>query len=305
MGRLTSVSVTLGAQVELGQPLAQIDSLDLAEAQRRFLSLQASVTALQQRLQQVEKLLAIGAVSRQEFERLRADHTAATSELEATRTQLKLLGTTPEAMASLTSKGEVAATAIVTAPLKGTVGTLDAIVGQSVDVSTRLLTIVDTSSVWIVGDLLEKDFSRVRVGGPAIATMAGSPDVTLIGTVNYIEPELNTTTRSSRIRVEVQNLRGELQPGMRAELQIGEAGFAEAMLVPSDAIQLVGDRQVLYLANVGEPGRFIEREVRLGDQIENQFIVLSGVKPADQIVVRGSVFLRVERERLGLRAAPM
>jgi RND family efflux transporter MFP subunit len=250
--------------------------------------------------------MAMGAVSRQELERVRADHTSAAAELEATRAQLRLLGATPEAMASLTSKGEIAASATVTAPVTGTVVALDATVGQSVDSSTRLFTIVDLSSVWVVGDLPEKDFPRARVGTPASVTMAASPGVALTGTVSYIDPQVNTATKTTRVRVEVQNPRGELSPGMLAELQIGEPGTTEAMLVPSDAIQLVGDRQVLYLvANTAEPGRFIEREVRLGEQIGNQFVVISGVKPGDQIVVKGSAFLRVERERLGLRVAPV
>jgi len=304
-GRLTNVTVEIGAHVEQGQEVAQINSLDLADAQRRFLSTQASVSAIQQRLQQVEKLMTMGAVSRQELERVRADHTSAVAELEATRAQLRLLGATPEAMASLTSKGEIAASAAVTAPVTGTVVQLEATVGQSVDSSTRLFTIADLSSVWVVGDLPEKDLPRVHVGSPASMTMAASPGVALNGTVNYIDPQINTATKTTRVRVEVQNPRGELSPGMPAELQIGEPGTTEAMMVPSDAIQLVGDRQVLYLADVGEQGRFIEREVRLGEQIGNQFVVISGVKPGDQIVVKGSAFLRVERERLGLRVAPV
>jgi plastocyanin len=70
-------------------------------------------------------------------------------------------------------------------------------------------------------------------------------------------------------------------------------------------VQNVGDRTVVYLANPKEPGQFIEREVRLGQASGGQVEVASGVQPGDVIVTEGSFFVRAERERLGLRPAPM
>lgn len=302
-GRVTSVSAEPGAQVERGQLLAQISSPDLALAQTRFLSTQASATAAQQQLQRIEKLMGVGAVSRQDLERARGDYTAASTELDAARAQLTLLGVSPESLAVLTAKGEVAAVT-VTAPAQGTVVQRDAVPGQSVDTAARLFTIADLSSVWIVGDVNEKDLSHVRLGSPATITTAALPDISLNGIVNYIDPQVNSVTHTARIRVDAPNPRGELHLGAVAELQIGDDGSVPAVLVPREAIQNFGDRQVIYLANAGEPGRFVEHEVRLGEIVGDQIVVIAGVKPGDQIVVKGSAFLRSERERLGLRAAP-
>jgi hypothetical protein len=63
----------------------------------------------------------------------------------------------------------------------------------------------------------------------------------------------------------------------------------------------VGDRTVVYLVNPKEPGRFIEREVHLGEASGEQVEVASGVQPGDAVVTEGSFFVRAERERLGLR----
>jgi len=68
-------------------------------------------------------------------------------------------------------------------------------------------------------------------------------------------------------------------------------------------VQNVGDRTVAYLANPKEPGKFIEREVRLGQSSGEQVEVVSGVQPGDLVVTEGSFFVRAERERLGLRPA--
>jgi plastocyanin len=74
-------------------------------------------------------------------------------------------------------------------------------------------------------------------------------------------------------------------------------------MIPRSAVQNVGDRSVVYLQDAREPGRFTEREVRLGPASGDQVEVLSGVKPGDMVVTKGSFFVRAERERLGLRPA--
>jgi plastocyanin len=88
---------------------------------------------------------------------------------------------------------------------------------------------------------------------------------------------------------------------MLAEVLVRTANASAVPLIPRIAVQNIGDRQVVYLANPKEPGTFIEREVRLGDAAGDMVPVLVGVKPGDIIVTEGSFYVRAERERLGLR----
>jgi hypothetical protein len=90
---------------------------------------------------------------------------------------------------------------------------------------------------------------------------------------------------------------------MYADVVVRGASTASMPTVPRIAVQNVGDRTVVYLANPKEPGRFIEREVRLGQPSGDQIEVVSGVQPGDVVVTDGSFFVRAERERLGLRPA--
>ena len=90
---------------------------------------------------------------------------------------------------------------------------------------------------------------------------------------------------------------------MYADVVVSGASAASMPTVPRIAVQNVGDRTVVYLANPKEPGRFIEREVRLGQPSGDQVEVVSGVQPGDVVVTGGSFFVRAERERLGLRPA--
>jgi len=90
---------------------------------------------------------------------------------------------------------------------------------------------------------------------------------------------------------------------MYADVVVAGAAGTSTPRVPRSAVQNVGDRTVVYLANPKEPGKFIEREVRLGPSSGEQVEVVSGVQPADVVVTEGSFFVRAERERLGLRPA--
>jgi hypothetical protein len=90
---------------------------------------------------------------------------------------------------------------------------------------------------------------------------------------------------------------------MYAEMQVGEAS-ADRVMVPRDAVQVIGDRSVVYLADPLASGRFVEREVRAGAATDDQVEIISGLQSGDAVVVKGSFALRAERERLGLRPPP-
>lgn len=302
-GRVTRVSAELGASVRRGQTLAQIHSPELAEAHTKYVSARARLEAQNRELQRTQKLVEIGAASRQELERIRAEHAAQTAAVQSAGSQLELLGVPSSTIDALTPGSNVNATISVPAPIDGVVTERMANVGLNVDQATALFTVVDLSTVWIIADVYEKDFSRVRVGNDATVTTAAYPGLSLRGRISYIDPQVNPWTRTARVRVEVPNPRGELRLGMYAEVVAAGTPGASLPVVPRSAVQSVGERTVVYLANPKEPGQFTEREVRLGDTSGEQVGVTSGVQPGDVVVTDGSFFVRAERERLGLRPA--
>ena len=302
-GRVTRVSAELGASVRRGQTLALIYSPELAEAQTKYVSARAMLDAHDRELQRTQKLVEIGAASRQELERIHAEHAAQAAGVESARSQLELLGVPPSTVDALGSGRNVNATTSVPAPIDGVVTERAANVGLNVGQATALFTVVDLSTVWIVADVYEQDFSRVRVGSDTTITTTAYPGVTLHGPVSYIDPQMNPETRTATVRVEVPNPRGELRLGMYTDVVVTGTSGASVPVVPSSAIQNVGNRTVVYLANPKEPGKFTEREVRLGQSSGEQVEVVSGVQPGDVVVTQGSFFIRAERERLGLRPA--
>jgi membrane fusion protein, heavy metal efflux system len=302
-GRVTRVSAELGASVRRGQTLAQIYSPELAEAQTKYVSAKAMLEAHDRELQRTQKLVEIGAASRQEMERIHAEHAAQTAAVQSARSQLQLLGVSASAVDALGSGSKVNATTSVPAPIDGVITERAANVGLNVDQATPLFTVVDLSTVWIIADVYEKDFSRVRVGNDATVTTTAYPGFSLRRRISYIDPQVNPDTRTAKVRVEVPNPRRELRLGMYADVVAAGAPGASVPVIPRSAVQNVGDRTVVYLANPKDPGKFTEREVRLGEAFGEQVEVTAGLQPDDVVVTEGSFFVRAERERLGLRPA--
>jgi RND family efflux transporter MFP subunit len=302
-GRVTRVLAELGQSVRRGQAIAEIFSPELSEAETRFVSARAELDAHERELQRTEKLVDIGAASRQELERLHAEHTAKLTALESARARLELLGLSAVAIGDLGAGKNVGATTTIAAPIAGVVTERVANQGLNVDPATKMFTVVDLSTVWVVADLYEKDFARAGVGAAASVTTKAFPDTVLRGRVSYIDPQVNPETRTAKLRIEVSNPREQLRLGMFADVAIEASGPSSGVRVPRTAVQNVADRTVVYLADPGQAGRFIEREVHLGDASGTDVDVVSGVKPGDTVVSEGSFSLRAERDRLGLRRA--
>ncbi len=301
-GRVTRVSAELGQHVQRGQTIAQIFSPDLAEAQTRYVSARAMLEAHDRELARTEKLVEIGAASRQELERVHAEHTARRADVQSAASRLQLLGVSAAAMEALAAGRNEGATTNVPAPIAGTVTERLANVGLNVDQATRLFTIVDLATVWVVAEVYEKDFARVHLGSAATITTRAYPDLVLQGRVSYIDPQVSAETRTAKVRIEVPNTRNELRLGMYAEALLGGETGGSTPMIPRRAVQNVGDRTVVYLVNPKEPGRFVEREVHLGPVVGEEIAVLAGVRRGDVVVAEGSFYVRAERERLGVGA---
>ena len=302
-GRVTHVTAELGQHVRKGQIIAQVFSPELAEWQTSYIAGRAELKAHERELARSEKLVEIGSASRQELERIHAEHTSRRASVQSAAARLQLLGLSQSAIAALNPDKTLDATMGVPAPISGVVTERLANVGLNVDQATKLFTVVDLSTVWVVADVYEKDFASVQVGAPARVTTAAYPTLSLRGRVSYIDPQVNAASRTAKVRIEVPNARGDLRLGMFVEVVLGAGAGRESLQIPRSAVQNVGERTVVYLADPSTQGQFIEREVGLGAAAGGLVSVTAGLRAGDMIVSAGSFSIRAERERLGLRSA--
>jgi len=296
-GVVRVVSAELGSAVRRGQPLAVIFSAELAEAQMKYLSMQAMLQADHQKLERTAKLATLGAASRQELEEVAAIHTGHETEVAAARQRLLLLGLSPAGISRLTDASHVVSEVTVPAPTDGVVIARAVNPGQVVGAAQELFIVTDLSTVWVIGDLYEKDFATVRVGSGAVVTIPAAASTVLHGRAAYIDPRVDPATRTAKVRVEVPNRSMELRLGMYVNLAF-EAGSGERVtLVPRDAVQSIGDRSVVYVPVEGDDTRFTERSVKLGPVAGDSIQVLAGLQPGERVVTAGSFFLRAEAGR--------
>src|SRR5437867_64852 len=213
-GIVRQVMVELGADVHRDAPLAVIFSSELAEAQTKYLSMRAMLEADHQKLERTQKLVALGAASRQELEEVTAVHTGHETEVAAARQRLLLLGLSAERVGRLEIAPQVVSEITVASPADGLVIARSVNPGQVINAGQELFVVTDLSTVWVIGDLYERDFSRVRVGAPATITLASMLGRTLRGRVAYIDPRVDAATRTAVVRDEWPYRGGDVCRGL-------------------------------------------------------------------------------------------
>ena len=295
-GRVTQVRAELGQRVMANEVLATIYSPELADAQTAFIAARADHLAHDQQQARTQRLYAIGAASRQELEKLEAEKSEMDARVETARSRLVLLGIPEDRTQRIASPADVVTTFDVKAPISGIITKRNANPGLNIDLTTALFTVTDLSTVWVIADLYERDFAGVGVGSPVAITSTAYPGMELRGRVDYIDPQVQPETRTAKLRAEVPNAGNRLRFGMFVDVNIGARVPRAVVMVPKTAVQTVGAQSVVYVSTM--PGRFIQREVTVGDTMGDEIAISSGLQPGETVVTDGAFFIRAERERI-------
>ena len=295
-GIIRQVRPELGATIHRGEPLAIVFSNELAEAQMKYLSTRAMLVADEQKFERTRKLVDLGAASRQELDDATAARTARATEVAAARQRLLLLGLSADQVSRLTDATQIVSEIAIPAPADGIVVTRSANPGQVIAAGQELFVVTDLGTVWVMADLYEKDFGAVRVGTPAAVRVPTGLSRPLSGRVAYLEPRVDPSTRTAKVRVEVPNRDGALKLGMFVEVTFATGAGVQRPVVPRAAVQSISGRSVVYVATDDE-GRFIERQIRLGAVVGDAVEVVDGLRPGERVVADGSFYLRAEAGR--------
>lgn len=282
-GRIVSLAVHFGEEVQRGQTLVTIDSPDLAAAQSDYLDARAALAQADRNLARQEGLSAHGIAARADLENAQTQREIAAAELERATSRLRLLGV---------RGGAVGRPLAVVAPISGRVVELHVSVGEfHSDLAEPLMTIADLSTVWVTADVQERDLSRVSLGMQVEAELAAYPDAPVPGQVLYIGDLLDPETRTLPVRIAFENTDLRLHPGMFARVTFEETARPE-IIVPQTAVVLRGDRNVVFVELPNAPWSFEEREVTLGPPVGDELVVTQHLDPGDRVVVQNAVLLQ-------------
>lgn len=298
-GQLQKIHVQIGAVVEQGQLLAEIDptlyqsrvSADEAQIknfQAQIAERQAEKKLLSLQLQRQKQLLAARATSQDSYD-------IAASSLEQTNAQIAALTAQMEQTQS-TLRGDQANVRYtkIYAPMAGTIVSLTARQGQTLNANQQaptILRIADLHTMTILTQVSEADVPKLKIGMPAYFTTLGRPDRRWDGVLRQIlpTPEVVNNVVLFDALFDVTNVDGSLLPQMSAQVFFVLAQAKQVPVVPAVALRRLPGRQARYAVSVMEDGHPVQKPVEIG--VSNRVLaeVKSGVKVGDQIVLDAPV----------------
>jgi Cu(I)/Ag(I) efflux system membrane fusion protein len=217
--------------------------------------------------------------------------------VSAARQKLRLWDVPEAEIERLEQTGEVVKALTFVSPLTGVVTAKNVVEGSSLNPGDAPYEITDLSSVWVMADAYQSDVARAKVGMSAAVSLESLPGHVFQGKVAFIDPLLDPQSRTFKVRINVDNVGGELKPDMFAEVLFQGAAH-EALTVPVDAVIPSGRGNMVFVA-IGD-GRFQPRAVRLGEKSGDRVEVVEGLGEGESVVTRANFLVDSESS---LRAA--
>lgn len=276
-GWIESVNVDfVGKSVARGAPLCSIYSQEVLAAQLEFLSV----------LDQVSR----GAELSGPF--AQAEKQARQQLLDAARRRLALWDVPAADIERLERTREPQRTFTLRAPRSGVVLAKQAVAGLYVDPAIELYLISDIGQLWLVADIYESDAAGVKVGAPARVEIAGLAEA-ISARVAFLPPTVEETTRTLRVRFNVENPEGRIRPGAFAAVELHVEG-ASSLAIPEEAVIHAGREAIVFVVS-GE--RIEPRSVKIGPLVAGFYSVHSGLRAGESVAV-GAQFLIDSESRL-------
>ena len=260
--------------VHKSQPLFTIYSPELAAAEREYVVAKQNAQGLAQST--------VPGVA-----------TGITSLVEASTDRLKQWNLPQHEIARLQSSGHVQEELEIDSPVSGYITERNALPNLTVQPDTRLYTIADLSTVWVLAQVFQNDLGRVRVGEPATLTVDSYPGRTFRGRVDFIYPDVDMTTRTARVRLIFSNPNLALTPGMFVNVTL-KVPLGNQLVIPVNGVLQSGTRQIVF---VDRGAGYLEpRDVQLGAQAGDEYIILKGLKSGERIVTSANFLIDSESQ---------
>lgn len=272
-----------GAPVRRGQPLLALYSPMLVSAQEELI--------LARRL--ADEAAAGGG------ERATAN---ARDLLESARRRLRYWDIPEATIRRIESTGTPEKTVTLDAPVSGIVVEKMAVEGMRIMPGMDVYRIADLSSVWVEGEIFEKDLSLVQLGQTARVTFETYPGQVFTGAVTYVYPTVSVESRTGRIRIELANPALRIKPGMYAKINLAVGNGREALMIPRSAVHITGERSLVFVRTAD--GMLQPREVTTGLIAGNEVEVIGGLEEGEVIVTSANFLIDAESS-MGSAMEPM
>jgi Cu(I)/Ag(I) efflux system membrane fusion protein len=261
-----------GKLVKKGQPLFTVYSPELVSTQQEYLIARRGETYLSE-------------------SPYREAAEGAKTLLRASRDRLRLWDISDDQIQKLDETGQVSRTMTLYSPIDGFVMHRNLYEQTHITPEMQLYEIADLSTIWVYADIYEYEIPYVHLGQAATMKLSYFPERTYVGHISYVYPTVDPKTRTAKVRLEFPNPNFDLKPDMYADVQL-KIDYGVQTLVPGEAVLDSGVRQMVFVAKPG--GYFEPRQVKVGPRLDDQYVILSGLKSGETIVSSGNFLIDSE-----------
>ena len=293
-GLVRQVAVSVGDTVEEGEFMASLDSRELSDAKAAFLTASVRKRLAWTEHQRERRLWKKGVTSKKEYLSAKKALAAAQIETRAAKQKLYALGLTKKAVAALSKHpGRRYTRFTVRAPQGGTIIAKHMVRGESVQAHETVFSIADLSTVWVDLTVYQKDLAKIR-SGQKVTIHGGHGVPRASGTIAWVSPLMDPSTRTGTARVVLNNPEGSFRPGLFVTGRVEVADVEATLVVPHNARIGLRGRRVVF---VQTPKGFAPRPVEIGRKDHKQAEILQGLSPGERYAFGNILVLKAEVER--------
>jgi len=213
--------------------------------------------------------------------------------LEAAERRLHILGLSDEQVAALgTGSDESLSRYELRSPVSGRIIERHITPGEAVEDAQTLFIIADTSSLWLVASVYERDLPVLREGQPVLFTVEGLPGDSFAGRLSWISSRVDDKTRLVPVRADLANPEGVLRARMFGRARIVLRENADVLSVPLESVQTDGCCQLVFVRKADD--LFVPRKIRPGASAGGYVEVLKGLQAGEVVATAGSFLLKTE-----------
>ena len=287
-GPVSRVVVIPGQRVSQGEPMLYVSSPDYSQLRTNYLKARDAYALAQKAYARAKDLYQHQAIAEQNVEQAESAEVQASGDLAAAEAALKVMGI-PDPAALV--KGPPSFEVPLKAPIGGLVVEQDVSAGQLIQPgATQCFMISDVSTVWVLVNVYQKDLPYVRVGD-AVTIQTDTYSEVFHGRISYVAASLDPNTRTLQARIETSNPGDKLKKDMYVVATVDAGTIANAIALPDAAVLRDTENQPFVYAAVS-PNQFGRRSVILGETLNGQTQITSGLNPGDKVIGNGSLFLQ-------------
>src|SRR5271156_620461 len=287
-GPVSRMVVVPGQNVRAGEPMLYVASPDYSQLRTNFLKAKDAYALAQKAYARAQDLYQHHAIAKKMVEQAESAEVQAGGALAAAQAALKVMGVSdPDALVKAPPSFEVP----LKAPVNGLVVEQDVSAGQLIQPgTTQCFMISDISTVWVLVNVYQKDLPYVRVGDQVTIQTDTYPEV-FHGRISYVAASLDPNTRTLQARIETNNPGEKLKKDMYVVATVNAGVITNAIALPDAAVLRDTENQPFVYA-AASSNQFGRRSVALGESLNGQTEITSGLKAGDQVIGNGSLFLQ-------------